>query len=114
MPVVLASSAAALSLVREKEQRTLESILATPLSDRDLLLAKLVAAVDPAAGDLGFGGGGDGGGDDGVVVAVIGRPAMTHPSVALAGAVAGGLVVRWLFASNVRRFRPEETLTKWR
>jgi ABC-2 type transport system permease protein len=48
VPVILASSAAALALVREKEQRTLEPILATPLLDRDLLLAKLVAAVVPA------------------------------------------------------------------
>ena len=48
MPVMLASSAAALALVREKEQRTLEPILATPLRDRDLLLAKLIAAVVPA------------------------------------------------------------------
>ena len=48
MPVVLAASAAALALVREKEQRTLEPILATPLRDRDLLLAKLFASVGPA------------------------------------------------------------------
>lgn len=48
MPVVLSASAAALALVREKEQRTLEPILATPIRDRDLLLAKLVAAVVPA------------------------------------------------------------------
>ena len=33
---------------REKEQRTLEPILATLIRDRDLLLAKLVAAVVPA------------------------------------------------------------------
>jgi ABC-type Na+ efflux pump permease subunit len=46
--VILASSAAALALVREKEQRTLEPILATPLSDRELLLAKLFAALGPA------------------------------------------------------------------
>ena len=48
MPVVLSASAAALALVREKEQRTLEPILATPIRDRDLLLAKLVAAVVPS------------------------------------------------------------------
>ena len=46
--VILASGAAALALVREKEQRTLEPILATPLSDSDLLLAKLLAALGPA------------------------------------------------------------------
>jgi ABC-2 type transport system permease protein len=48
MPIVLSASAAALALVREKEQRTLEPILATPIRDRDLLLAKLVASVVPA------------------------------------------------------------------
>ena len=175
MPVILASSAAALALVREKEQRTLEPILATPLTDRDLLLAKLVAAVGPAllitwaaaaagilvgmvgswwrvgrvilptAGNL-----------VGllllapaltvlaalaglrvsarftdvpgatqftglvvvpaslVVVAVIGRPAMALPVVALTGAAGGGLAALWLFGSNLRRFRREEILTKWR
>jgi ABC-2 type transport system permease protein len=46
--VVLSSGAAAMALVREKEQRTLEPILATPIRDRDLLLAKLLAAVGPA------------------------------------------------------------------
>lgn len=46
--VILASGAASLALVREKEQRTLEPILATPLRDRDLLLAKLLAALGPA------------------------------------------------------------------
>lgn len=48
MPVVLSSTAAALAIVREKEQRTLEPILATPIGDRELLLAKLVAALVPA------------------------------------------------------------------
>ena len=48
MPIVLSASAAALALVREKEQRTLEPILATPIRNRDLLLAKLTAAVVPA------------------------------------------------------------------
>lgn len=46
--VILASGAAALALVREKEQRTLEPILATPIRDRDLLFAKLLAALGPA------------------------------------------------------------------
>lgn len=45
MPVVLAAGAAALALVREKEQRTLEPILATPLRDRELLWAKLIAVL---------------------------------------------------------------------
>lgn len=48
MAVVLSSGAAAMALVREKEQRTLEPILATPIRDRDLLLAKLLAALGPA------------------------------------------------------------------
>ena len=48
MPVVLASGPAGLSIVREKEQRTLEPILATPLGDRELVLSKLVGALGPA------------------------------------------------------------------
>lgn len=48
MAAILSSGAAALALVREKEQRTLEPILATPLRDSDLLLAKLLAAIGPA------------------------------------------------------------------
>lgn len=175
MPVVLAASAAALALVREKEQRTLEPILATPLRDRDLLLAKLFASVGPAMlvawgtalvgmlaglvgawlrlrtlilptpgnlvgllllspaltvlaalaglrvsarftdvpGAMQF---------TGlvvvpftlVIVAVLGRPAMAHPLVGLVGALLVGLAAAGLFASNVRRFRREEILTKWR
>jgi ABC-type Na+ efflux pump permease subunit len=48
MPVILASGPAALAIVREKEQRTLEPILATPLSDRGFVLSKLVGALGPA------------------------------------------------------------------
>lgn len=48
MPVVLAAGPAGLSIVREKEQRTLEPILATPLGDRELVLSKLVGALGPA------------------------------------------------------------------
>ena len=48
MPVVLASGPAGLSIVREKEQRTLEPILATPLGDRELVGSKLAAAIGPA------------------------------------------------------------------
>ncbi len=48
MPVVLASGPAALAIVREKEQRTLEPILATPLTDRDFVLSKLIGALGPA------------------------------------------------------------------
>ncbi len=48
MPLVLASGPAALAIVREKEQRTLEPILATPLSDRGFVLSKLAGAMGPA------------------------------------------------------------------
>jgi len=48
LPIVLSSMSAALSIVLEKQQRTLEPILATPVTDRDLILAKLVAATVPA------------------------------------------------------------------
>ncbi|MBL8988967.1 MAG: ABC transporter permease subunit [Gemmatimonadetes bacterium] len=48
MPVILASMSAGLAIAAEKQQRTLEPILATPLSDRDLLLAKLLASLVPA------------------------------------------------------------------
>jgi len=48
MPVVLASGPAALAIVREKEQRTLEPILATPLTDQAFVLSKLIGALGPA------------------------------------------------------------------
>lgn len=48
LPIVLSSMSAALSIVLEKQQRTLEPILATPVTDRDLILAKLVATTVPA------------------------------------------------------------------
>ena len=47
MPVAIASTAAAFSIVGEKQQRTLEPILATPITDRQLLLGKLIASVVP-------------------------------------------------------------------
>ena len=175
MPVVLSSSAAALALVREKEQRTLEPILATPLRDRDLLLAKLIAAVVPAvlltwaAAMVGIAAGSLGAlwrvgvlilptaGNlvalvllaplmavvaalaglrasarftdvpgamqftglvvvpfSLVLVAVVGRPAMLSPVAGMAGAVFLALVAYWLFHRNLRRFRREEILTRWR
>lgn len=175
MPVVLASTAAALALVREKEQRTLEPILATPLRDRDLLLAKLFASVGPAmlltwgtavvgilAGALGAWWRLDTlilptmGNVVGllllspaltifaalaglrvsarftdvpgatqftglvvvplslVVVAVLGRPAMAYVSVGLGGTLLVGLAAAWFFSNNVKRFRREEILTRWR
>jgi ABC-2 type transport system permease protein len=48
MPVILSSTMAAYSIVGEKQQRTLEPVLATPLTDRELLLGKTLAAVLPA------------------------------------------------------------------
>ena len=173
--VVLASGAAALALVREKEQRTLEPILATPLRDRELLLAKLLAAVAPAI--LITWGSAAGGTLAGlamgwwrtgklllptagnligwtllapalailaalgalrvsarftdvpaatqftglvvvplslIVVAVLGRPAMASAGIALAGACAVSLAALGLFHSNLRRFKREELLTRWR
>jgi len=173
--VILASSAAALALVREKEQRTLEPILATPLRDRELLLAKLFAATGPAllvawgsallgsiaALVVGFWRPGvlllptagnlvawalltpalavfaglvalrasarftDVPGATQftglvvvplslILVAVLGRPAMSRPLVGLGGAVAVGLLSLGVFRGNLRRFRREEILTKWR
>lgn len=47
MPIAMASTAAAFSIVGEKQQRTLEPILATPLTDRQFLLGKLVACTLP-------------------------------------------------------------------
>jgi ABC-type Na+ efflux pump permease subunit len=45
MPMILAAGSSALSIVREKEQRTLEPILATPIGDVQLLWAKLFAVM---------------------------------------------------------------------
>jgi ABC-2 type transport system permease protein len=45
MPMILAAGSSALSIVREKEQRTLEPILATPIGDVQLLWAKLLAVM---------------------------------------------------------------------
>jgi ABC-2 type transport system permease protein len=47
MPIAIASTAAAFSIVGEKQQRTLEPILATPITDRQLLLGKLIASIVP-------------------------------------------------------------------
>jgi ABC-2 type transport system permease protein len=47
MPIAIASTVAAFSIVGEKQQRTLEPILATPITDRQLLLGKLLASVAP-------------------------------------------------------------------
>jgi len=45
MPMILAAGSSALTIVREKEQRTLEPILATPIGDVQLLWAKLFAVL---------------------------------------------------------------------
>src|SRR2546427_7686409 len=47
VPVALSSTSAAFSIVGEKQQRTLEPILATPITDRQFLLGKLIAATVP-------------------------------------------------------------------
>ena len=48
MTVTTASMSAAFSIVGEKQQRTLEPILATPISDRELMISKLLAVVLPS------------------------------------------------------------------
>jgi ABC-2 type transport system permease protein len=49
VPVSVAMSAAAHAVVGEKEARTLEPLLATPLSTAELLIAKVLGALLPAA-----------------------------------------------------------------
>lgn len=48
MPLAIVSIAGAYAIVGEKQQRTLEPVLATPLNTDDFLLAKLVAVSLPA------------------------------------------------------------------
>lgn len=48
LPVTLTSAVAADSFVGEKERDTLEPLLATPISDRQLFFGKLLTAVIPA------------------------------------------------------------------
>jgi len=47
VPIAISSTSAAFSIVGEKLQRTLEPILATPISDHQFLLGKLLAALVP-------------------------------------------------------------------
>ena len=47
MPVAIGSTAAAFSIVGEKQQRTLEPILATPITDREFLLGKFMVCMVP-------------------------------------------------------------------
>jgi ABC-type Na+ efflux pump permease subunit len=48
IPVMIASISASSSFVGEKERRTLEGLLYTPLSNRELVLAKVLASFIPA------------------------------------------------------------------
>jgi ABC-2 type transport system permease protein len=48
MPVALSSISAAFSIVSEKQQRTLEPILAAPITERELLFGKLLASLLPS------------------------------------------------------------------
>lgn len=50
VPLMVASVVAADSFAGEKERRTLEALLHAPISDRDLVLAKVSAAFVPAVG----------------------------------------------------------------
>jgi len=47
MPIAIASTASAFSIVGEKQQRTLEPILATPITDREFLAGKLLVCLVP-------------------------------------------------------------------
>jgi ABC-2 type transport system permease protein len=55
IPVMVSAVIAADGIAGEKERRTLEALLLTPLSDRELAFAKLAAALVPAV-VLGLGG----------------------------------------------------------
>jgi ABC-type Na+ efflux pump permease subunit len=48
IPLMLASVVGAESFVGERERKTLEALLYTPVSDRDLFLGKVLASVVPA------------------------------------------------------------------
>ncbi|GAB2992955.1 ABC transporter permease subunit [Actinotalea caeni] len=48
IPVMVASVTASSSVVGEKERRTIEGLLYTPLTDRELVLAKILGSVLPA------------------------------------------------------------------
>jgi ABC-type Na+ efflux pump permease subunit len=48
IPVMVASLTASSSIVGEKERRTIEGLLYTPLTDRELVLGKVLASVIPA------------------------------------------------------------------
>jgi ABC-type Na+ efflux pump permease subunit len=48
IPVMLPTTIAAYAVMGEREQRTLETVLTTPVTDRELLGGKAIAAVVPA------------------------------------------------------------------
>ena len=48
IPVMVASITAASSFVGEKERRTIEGLLYTPVTDRELVLAKILVSVIPS------------------------------------------------------------------
>jgi ABC-2 type transport system permease protein len=48
IPVMLPTTIAAYAVIGEREQRTLETVLTTPVSDGELLAGKAIAAVLPA------------------------------------------------------------------
>jgi ABC-type Na+ efflux pump permease subunit len=48
IPVMLPTTIAAYAVMGEREQRTLETVLTTPVTDRELLAGKAIAAVIPA------------------------------------------------------------------
>jgi ABC-type Na+ efflux pump permease subunit len=48
IPVMLPTTIAAYAVMGEREQRTLEPVLTTPVTDRELLAGKAIAAVLPA------------------------------------------------------------------
>ncbi len=50
VPIIVSMSVAAYSIVGEKVNRSLEPLLATPISTRDLLLGKALASVIPGVG----------------------------------------------------------------
>jgi ABC-type transport system involved in multi-copper enzyme maturation permease subunit len=50
IPVMLPTTIAAYAVIGEREQGTLETVLTTPVTDRELLAGKAIAAVLPAVG----------------------------------------------------------------
>ncbi len=50
IPILVASVTAASAFVGEKERRTIEGLLYTPLTDRELVLGKVIASLIPSVG----------------------------------------------------------------